>query len=262
MAWVEIAQVEADGETRFRYELRLPGNSDRIIGTSPPIRDADEFVSGLFREVQQLWFDNSDKPAKYLADLQDLGSSLFEQLFPHDLQAVLWKNRDNLDNLFLIADEPYFPWELVHLKPPVGGLQGRTQRFLGQYGLVRWQFLPFPPKPELQKRRGRVFSVCPDYVDPKLRLDEIAVEAGFLTENLDAAAVRASEAKVRAALAQSRGGHSALQRPRRRSPLDVADAKILLRGRKVGTSFAEESISATTVAERGRLARKAGPARW
>ena len=160
VAWLEIAQVEADGETRFRYELRLPGSDQRITGVSPPIRDADAFVANLFHEVQQLWFDNSDKPAKYLADLQDLGSSLFEQLFPQDLQAVLWQNRDALDNLFLIADEPFIPWELVHLKPPVGPRQQEPQ-FLGQLGLVRWQFTPFPPQPSCRPGPARCSPSAP-----------------------------------------------------------------------------------------------------
>jgi len=64
-------------------------------------------VSSLFREVQQLWFDNSDKPAKYLADLQDLGSSLFEQLFPQDLsQLVLDDVRGGADARRLRFVEP------------------------------------------------------------------------------------------------------------------------------------------------------------
>jgi hypothetical protein len=231
VAWLEIAQIEADGQTRFRYELRLPGTDERITATSPPIHDADAFVAHLFREVQQLWFDNSDKPAKYLADLQDLGSSLFEQLFPQDLQAVLWQNRDNLDNLFLLADEPFVPWELVHLKPPIGPRQ-KAPRFLGQLGLVRWQFTPFPPEPRLQARAGKVFAVCPEYEDPTLDLSEVQAEAEYLSSTFGATAVTATEQKVRQLL-RRRGGFDLLHfsghgladtatSPRRRSCSPVA----------------------------------------
>jgi hypothetical protein len=258
VAWLEIAQVEAGGETRFRYELRLPGNSDRITGMSPPIRDADEFVANLFHEVQQLWFDNSDKPAKYLADLQDLGSSLFEQLFPQDLQAVLWKNRDNLDNLFLIADEPYSPWELVHLKPPVGPRQ-KAPRFLGQLGLVRWQFTPFPPRPQLQARAGKVFAVCPEYEDPTLDLAEVQAEAKYLTTTFGATEVHATEQEVRQLL-RRRGGFDLLHFSGHglADQGNIGEAKIVLAGRTVGGALVSDYLTSTTVAENAKLGNPSG----
>jgi hypothetical protein len=253
VAWLEIAQVESHGQSRFRYELRLPGDDTRITGTSPPINDADAFVANLFREVQQLWFDNSDKPAKYLADLQDLGSSLFEQLFPQDLQAVLWRNRDNLDNLFLIADEPFIPWELVHLKPPIGPRQ-KAPRFLGQLGLVRWQFTPFPPEPQLQARAGKVFAVCPEYEDPTLDLAEVKAEAEFLASTFGATAVTATEQKVRKLL-RRRGGFDLLHFSGHglADNGNIAEAKIVLAGRTVGGALVSDYLTSTTVAENARL---------
>ena len=258
VAWLEIAQVEADDETRFRYELRLPGNDQRITGISPPIRDADTFVADLFHEVQQLWFDNSDKPAKYLADLQDLGSSLFEQLFPQGLQAVLWKNRDNLDNLFLIADEPFIPWELVHLKPPVGPRQ-QEPRFLGQLGLVRWQFTPFPAQPQLQARAGKVFAVCPEYEDPSLDLAEVQAEAQFLTTTFGATAVHATEQKVRQLL-RRRGGFDLLHFSGHglADQGNIGEAKIVLAGRTVGGALVSDYLSSTTVAENAKFGNRSG----
>jgi hypothetical protein len=253
VAWLEIAQVENDGQTRFRYELRLPGDDARITGTSPPINDSDAFVAHLFHEVQQLWFDNSDKPGKYLADLQDLGSSLFEQLFPQDLQAVLWKNRDNLDNLFLIADEPFIPWELVHLKPPVGPRQ-KAPRFLGQLGLVRWQFTPFPPQPQLQARAGKVFAVCPEYEDSSLGLDEVKAEAEFLASTFGATSVTATEQKVRKLL-RRRGGFDLLHFSGHglADNGNISEAKIVLAGRTVGGALVSDYLTSTTVAENARL---------
>jgi hypothetical protein len=259
VAWLEIAQVESDGETRFRYELRLPGSDDRITATSPPIHDVDAFVVNLFHEVQQLWFDNSDKPAKYLADLQDLGSSLFEQLFPQDLQAVLWRNRDHLDNLFLLADEPFVPWELVHLKPPIGPRQ-KAPRFLGQLGLVRWQFTPFPPEPRLQARAGKVFAVCPEYEDPTLDLSEVQAEAEYLSSTFGATAVTATEQKVRQLL-RRRGGLDLLHFSGHglADTGNIAEAKIVLAGRTVGGALVSDYLSSTTVAENARLGNGSGP---
>jgi len=251
--WLEISELERPDHVMFQYDLRLPGEPE-VLRYTQRLENRAAYAANLFKAINDKWRESGDRPDDFMEFLQEKGAHLFEELFPQKLQEKLWKHRNQLKSILLLADEPYFPWELVHLKPPVGPLRGRTQRFLGQYGLLRWQFLSFPPKPELRKRQGRVFSVCPDYVDPALRLDEITAEAEFLSEKFDATAVRASEAKVKALLRNREvdilhfSGHGIA------STQDVADAQILLRGRAVGRSFKRESISADTVAELGRLA--------
>jgi hypothetical protein len=255
--WLEISELERPDHVVFQYDLRLPDEPE-VLRYTKRLENRATYAANLFKAIDGKWREDSDKPDRFMEFLRETGAHLYEELFPQKLQEKLWQHRDQLKSILLLADEPYFPWELVHLKPAVGPLRGRTQRFLGQYGLLRWQFLPFPPKPELWKRQGRVYSVCPDYVDPALRLDEIIAEADYLSDKFDATAVRASEAKVRSLLRNREvdilhfSGHGIA------STQDVADAQILLRGRKVGASFARESISATTVAERGQLAGKDG----
>jgi hypothetical protein len=255
--WLEISELERPDHVEFLYDLRLPDEPE-VLRYTKRLEDRATYAANLFKAIEGKWREYSDKPDKFMEFLQETGAHLYEELFPQKLQEKLWQHRNQLKSILLLADEPYFPWELVHLKPAVGPLRGRTQRFLGQYGLLRWQFLPFPPKPELRKRPGRVYSVCPDYVDPALRLEEILAEADYLSDKFDAIAVRASEAKVRTLLRNREvdilhfSGHGVA------STQDVADAQILLRGRKVGASFARETISATTVAERGQLAGKDG----
>lgn len=258
VAWLEIAQLEREGQTRFQYELRLPGVPQRITGTSAPIQDAEAFVSNLFREVQQLWFDRSDQPDAYLAALQDFGAHLFETLFPQELQALLWDHRADLDNLLLLADEPFIPWELVHLKPPRGPRQ-RAPRFLGQRGLVRWPFTPFPAQPSLRARAGRVFAVCPDYADHTLDLSEVQAEAQFLTTTLGATPVAGTTDGVRRLL-RRRGGFDLLHFSGHGTadPGNIAEAKILLAGREVGGALVSDYLSSTTVAENVRLAGRDG----
>lgn len=260
VAWLEIAETTAGGETRFRYELRLPGVDDRITAVSRPLSDAKGFVTNLFRDVQQLYFDYQGRPARYLSKLQDLGSSLFGQLFPDDFQKVLWDHRDQLDDLFLLADEPFVPWELVHLKPPHGPRE-REPRFLGQLGLVRWQFTPFPAEPGIPVRTGQVFAVAPDYQDGSLDSEVSQAEVAFLTTNLGARTVTPTEAKVSALLRRRAGfdllhfsGHG------NADPTNISDARIALPGPVIGGVAASEYITSTTVAENARWAtRNPGP---
>jgi len=258
VAWLEIAQLVREGQTRFQYELRIPGVDQRIVGTSAPIQDAEAFVANLFREVQQLWFDRADQPRAYLADLQDLGAHLFEKLFPQELQAALWAHRDDLDNLFLLADEPFIPWELVHLKPPRGPRQ-QAPRFLGQLGLVRWPFTPLPAQPSLRARAGKVFAVCPDYADDTMDLHEVRAEAQFLTTTLGATSVVATADGVRRLL-RRRGGLDLLHFSGHGTadPTNIAEARILLAGRQVGGALVSDYLSSTAVAENARLVRRGG----
>ena len=250
--WLEISELERPGYVQFRYELRLPGEADSLKYTSRRLHDRVTYVANLFRGIEDEWTQNGDRPKRFTSYLQEQGANLFEQLFPLKLQEKLWEKRDQLKGILLLADEPYFPWELVHLKQPGKVLQ-QKQRFLGQYGLIRWQFLPFPAKPELRRRRGRVYSLCPNYVDPALVLEENQAEAAYLKRKLGATAVPATPPEVRELLRNRQvdilhfSGHG------QASPGDVSDARILLGGRIAGNKFKREYLSANTVEQRARL---------
>jgi CHAT domain-containing protein len=146
----------------------------------------------------------------------------------------------------------------VHLKPPIGPRQ-RAPRFLGQLGLVRWQFTPFPPQPQLQARSGKVFAVCPEYEDPSLDLAEVQAEAAFLTSTFGATSLTATEQKVRQLL-RRRGGFDLLHFSGHglADAGNIAEAKIVLAGRTVGGALVADYLTSTTVAENARLGNGSG----
>ncbi len=250
--WLEVWQVNGPGFVQFEYTLRLPGPTPPRHFTSPELRDHDEFVADLYAAIEAQWTQNSDRPKVFREFLQRRGSDLFERLFPEDMQAALWALRDELSSILLLADEPYFPWEIVHLKPPVGPRQQKP-RFLAQYGLLRWQFLPFPATPELRARPGKVFALCPQRVDPRLLLIESLAEAKFLVENLGACDLKASPSSVRRLLKRGDfdvlhfSGHGTAE------VSDVAEARIMLDDRKVAGEFVRQFLSATDVSETAKL---------
>ncbi|MDN5795093.1 MAG: CHAT domain-containing protein [Intrasporangium sp.] len=248
---LEIFETDhGDDEVVFEYALRLEQGGMVHRFTSEPLRDRATFVRALLGQVEDAWLEQGDRPAAYLAAIQDLGASLFEQIFPQDMQAMLWKHRNRITDLLVYADEPYVPWELVHLKPPVGPRQ-KTPRFLAQHGLVRWQFTGFPPK-TLRARAGRVRSLCPTYLDPAFVLAETGLEAQFLATKLGATPVKATPTDVRRLLRRGDfdllhfAGHGLAD------PTDIFDAKVLLQGRKRGNSVLPQYLTATNVSENGR----------
>jgi hypothetical protein len=250
--WLEIWQVDGPGFIQFQYELRLPDHSPSLHYDSPRLRDHERFVADLFADIERAGTRFRGTPNGFRNFLQSRGSDLFERLFPEDMQAKLWDLRDELKTVLLMADEPYFPWEIVHLKPPVGPRQ-QEPRFLAQYGLLRWQFLSFPATPELRARPGKVFSVCPRKVDPRFVLVESLTEAEFLADKLGATDLRASDSSVRHLL--RRGGFDVLHFSGHGAAdtEDVASAVIMLNDRKVNGVPTRQFLSSTTVAETARL---------
>lgn len=254
--WLEIMPTARDGGTVFAYAVRAESLHLLERFESPVLADVEGYVTELFRDLRQLRGDHPTGAA-FLTALQDKGAQLFDELFPEELRALLWRHRAQLDRLVLLADEPYLPWELVHLKPAKGRRQ-KAPLFLGQLGLVRMQFTGFPPA-VLQARAGRVRTICPDYLDPAYALTETAVEAAYLADRLAAAAVPATEREVGSLLRSGDfdvlhfSGHGLAD------PADVAAAKIMLTGRKGrGGSVTPQYLTATAVAQNARLRRPDG----
>ena len=241
-----------DGAVVFHYAVRLLGGEGPVFFESRPFRDRQERIGAVLDDVAELWKNTEDDPRERERKLQDIGAKLFDELFPEDMQAYLWKHRAKVKDLILYADEPFVPWELVHLKPP-DGPRPEKPRFLAQSGLVRWQLGSFPPR-EMRVRKGRARSLCPAYLDPRFALTEPAQEQLFLTEQFDAEPVTATPTGVRELLRSGRfdlfhfSGHGAA------ASNDILDAKLLLKGRKRGNEVEPQYLGATTVSENAKWA--------
>jgi hypothetical protein len=234
------------GELVYSYALRLEPGDVRFF-ESAPIVGRDDFVRARIADVESVITDTLSSPSARLKKLQSIGTMLFGQFFPKDMQEYLWTHRDLVHDLIVYTDEPYVPWELVHLKPP-RGKRGTAPLFLAQGGLVRWQIGSFPPK-QLRVRTGRARSICPVYADPSISNATGALEAQYLKQRFGATAVTATPNGVERLL---RGGgfdllHFAGHGAARTD--NVADAQVLLKGRRRGNVVVNEFLSATDVSE-------------
>jgi hypothetical protein len=233
------------GERVYSYALRLvPGEPEQLF-ESAPITGRDDFVRDRIAEVERVIKDPDLTPRRRMSQLQNTGTLLFDQFFPEDMQAYLWEHRDLVHDLIVYTDEPFVPWELVHLKPP-RGKRGTTPRFLASGGLVRWQLGSFPPQ-HVRVRRGHARSICPVYANPMFKNDVGLAEADYLKDRFGAKAVTATPSGVERLL---RGGgfdllhfsgHGAARSD------DIAEAKVLLKGRRRGSTVSEQDLSATDV---------------
>ncbi|WP_323096608.1 CHAT domain-containing protein [Intrasporangium sp. YIM S08009] len=236
-----------NGDRVYSYAVRLvPGEEPRLF-ESEPVVGRDDFVRERIAEVEHVIRDPDLTDSRRLKQLQNTGSLLFDQFFPEDMRAYLWANRDRVTDLIVYTDEPYVPWELFHLKP-ARGKRGVEPRFLAQGGLVRWQLGSFPPQ-RIRVRSGRARTICPEYADPMFKNDVGLLEAAYLHERFGARPVTATPDGVERVL---RGGSFDLLHFSGHGAADaaeIADAKVLLKGRRRGQEVLQEFLTSTDVSQ-------------
>jgi hypothetical protein len=224
----------------------VPGEEAKLF-QSEPVVGRDDFVRDRIAEVEHVIRDPDLSESRRLKQLQNTGSLLFDQFFPEDMRAYLWANRDRVADLIVYTDEPCVPWELFHLKPP-RGKRGVEPRFLAQGGLVRWQLGSFPPQ-RIRVRSGKVRTICPEYADPMFKNDVGLLEAAYLHDRFGARPVTATPDGVERVLRGGSfdllhvSGHGAAD------AADIADAKVLLKGRRRGQEVLQEFLTSTDVSQ-------------
>ena len=249
-----IEREVSDDVVVYHYAVRLEPGKPVVRFASGEIKDRVETIATILDDVEAVCRRTEHSPGERLRSLQDIGTTLYDAFVPPDMQAHLWRHRAKLKDLIVYADEPFVPWELVHLKPPNGPRQTKP-RFLAQGGMVRWQLGSFPPR-EITVRADRARALVPAYKDPRYSLPETAQEKLFLTERFGAVDVKATPTGVRSLLRSGDfdllhfAGHGAAD------PEDIADAKILLQGRKRAGTVEPEYAGATMVRQNAAWAAK------
>jgi hypothetical protein len=192
---------ETDGTSIFyRYDLDVPEldilqeyRSAAITG------DRDAYVQQLYARIEQDWGASKSDVEAFQASLRAFGGELLDQLMPPELRSVLWRHREDIKNIMVLSDEPFVPWELVHLKAPGARTLPKQTYFLGQMGLVRWLYGTRPPL-TLRIRKGQARFVIPDYPAPEWALPETANERRYLESTFGATAIEPHLNPVRRAI--------------------------------------------------------------
>jgi len=174
---------ENGGKIRYRYTLWLDALGVDQEYESPEFAgDIKTILQPYMNLFDQVETDNKTDFEQLQIELRSIGARLFQTLFPPDLQSVFWENRDRITHLKLYCEEPYIPWEILHVCEPGKSLPSET-RFLGQMGLVRWLYGHTAPT-ELRVRPGRAWYVTPSY--PGHELASAKKEGTLLKKLFDA----------------------------------------------------------------------------
>jgi CHAT domain-containing protein len=172
----------------------------------------------------------------------------------------LWEARDTLKAIQVLSEEPYIPWELVHLHEP-GHVLPAERHFLATKGLVRWVFNAPDAPCELKVRSGHGFYTIPDYPHADYKLPEARKEVTYLEGALGAQPLDLPSSQLVAALAE-RGridfyhfaGHGDADAQRA-----AEDARVMLTGEVIGHQYHPEYLEERQI--RTRVDFKAGGTR-
>ncbi len=249
-----ITEQRNGTEISYRYQLQSPDLKLLKWGESKPlVGNRETYVAKIYEEIENRWLSNKDDVEDFVEELRAIGAAMFDELIPGDLQEALWKHRADITNIMVIAEEPFIPWELIHLSEPGKPLSKET-RFLGQMGLVRWLHEAGWPPNQLRIRKDKARSVIPHYPHPDYVLPEAEQEYNFLEKEFTAESVEPKSGVVRKLLSE-RGSfdllHFACHGVADQS--NIANAQLLMEGRVEGDKYIPDYFSATTAEAHANL---------
>jgi hypothetical protein len=252
---VSGGQQQVTVQTAFDMRFRSKDLDVQVRDTSDAIKgDRMAYVQAMFKEIENRWLQSAEDTDAFTRELRAYGGQLFDELVPDKIQAILWENRDEIDTIQVFSEDPFIPWELVHLKKPNGKLPAE-ERFLANMGLVRWLDGAAWPPDTIEVRQGRAIGVIPEYpAGSRWELTEPAYEYKYIA-NLFGATKAAPTVSNIIKLIETPGqfdllhfaGHGLATQE------DIANAKIVLDVQKRNGDWTPVPLSSTTVGQYCKL---------
>ncbi|MBI3272871.1 MAG: CHAT domain-containing protein [Planctomycetes bacterium] len=191
-----IIEESAGDRITYRYELNSPTlGRNWLLRSEAFKRDRADYVRRLYEKIEALWPKNGNLDL-FEQELQVFGAELADQLMPKELQDVLWEHREKLPSIQVLSEEPFIPWEVLHLKPSGGTLPPGRSWFLGELGLVRWLHNKRLSPEQLWVRPHRARYLIPEYGHARYVLPQAQEEKPFLIGQFKAVECPSDPAEV------------------------------------------------------------------
>jgi len=159
--WLRITERQIGALTVYDFELQAEDLGILANGTSRPLTGSrEDYVEQLYQRIEDRWVSTQGDREQFGRELKALGGELFDELIPAEFGELLWTRRNDLRNILILSDEPFIPWEIVHLKNGSRKLPAESW-FLGRLGAMRWfQGVGYPPA-ELSLKKVRYSRSTP-----------------------------------------------------------------------------------------------------
>ena len=246
----QLTIIERRKGQEIRYDYEFRSISLKILNryeSKPITSERYEYVEKLYKEIETRWLSTQDDVDLFADELRAFGGQLFDQLFPEELQKILWEHHSNINSIMVISTEPFIPWELVHLKPPGQKNLPDETKFFGQMGLVRWLYDAGWPPESIQIRNQRVYCIIPQYPIAKYQLPQAQQECKLLVENFQVVLVEAQQKPVLELIKAGQfdllhfAGHGIVD------PKNMTSSKLMLEGRLESNKYIKNYLNSTIV---------------
>ena len=194
---IRIDEELVGGRSTLHLAVAVGGRSHRF---TTKLRDKSAYVASVYAQVAGLREElgqapEADRPEAARRRMQQIGASLFEDLFDRRARELLWEHRDELDGLIVqTTGEVDLPWEIVHVTEP-GTVAAGEPRFLAGYGLTRWVYDTAHPT-SIPIRPGRARYLVPVYTAPRLVLRHTGAEGDGIRSRFGARPIEPDEARA------------------------------------------------------------------
>ncbi|MGC4075397.1 MAG: CHAT domain-containing protein [Nibricoccus sp.] len=245
-----IFEIERGGQKLYQFIIDSPEFGWKHSYESRPIQgDRDAYVRGLYDDIERRWLESDDDFDEFQRELRDMGAKLWDELVPPEVQSALWEHRGDIHEILVFSEEPFIPWELVHLKDRGKGLPSDTL-FFAQLGVVRWLHNVGWPTETLRAREQRCFYVIPNYLHSEWVLPQAQEEAVFLAQTFEASAIDPHPPAVRA-LFETAGQFDLLHFACHgvADQKEIGRAELMLEGKvsRDGKQYVPERLRASTI---------------
>ncbi len=162
----------------LRYELscREPScNVSHELVLSAAFK-MDAFVGDVLARLENAFNLGKRTFESELARIEDFAAEMTRSIVPEEIRRILWAHREDIKAVWVVADSPYMPWELLYIGDPEGSGAGA---FLCEWG---WSAGCTMPAGRLVLDDARVRFVIPDYASAKCELKGAAEERQMLLE--------------------------------------------------------------------------------
>jgi len=201
---IVLAERNDEDQPVLRYLLDATdpelGLNLKEFGPVPVTGGPAAYFFSLFADISAIPVETANLRRLAAERLAAIGSTLFTQLFPSDLQVLLWGLRDRIHSVLIQSEEPWVPWELCRLQGRVEGRIVEGPFLCEAFEVARWM----PGTPRSQKLTASSIGVVqPPAADLPSAAQEAAMLQGLATAGpppRTVAAIPPNYTAVRAAL--------------------------------------------------------------
>jgi CHAT domain-containing protein len=191
--------IRLDG-TSLLFEVHAPDPSEALnrvrLHSKPLPKTPEKLLHHLFKDIEGL-SSNTEEDRREAKNTLTIKALEIWEIFPRELQDILWRRRRRSLTLWIQSDEPYIPWEIAKLQSRDRGRIIPGPFLCEAFAVTRWLH-GMPPKTRLPMARMALVvphdSTLPNAAQERTAIRTLAERHGRHVQEIEAKAQPVREA--------------------------------------------------------------------